>query len=270
MSLRATVRSSSFTTTRSTRGTRTRETRFTVHWYVSHLSFLSSLASYRPEVSVKADYYIPRSGNLSPSDLCSASRARSRRLMTTRMMGSSRAYDVVQYDGIRRPQHLDIHGVEALLEVKNGLTTGTIVGHATGLDSFTRTHTKYGIKHTSIGRYLALRQTAWSLLLPSESEDSGSLNRAARIVGLLKGARDVWLSTRNSKSVPFHPGPAQTATSLAQPQIFPICTLKKKHDTTDIEAEAEALFSVCCRLFGGDTEDVVICQVEDKVAPHGP
>ena len=60
--------------------------------------------------------------------------------MTTRMMGSSRAYDVVQYDGIRRPQYLDIHGAEAL-EVKNGLTTGTIVGRATGLDSFTRTHT---------------------------------------------------------------------------------------------------------------------------------
>ena len=34
--------------------------------------------------------------------------------------------------------------------MKNGLTTGTVVGRTTGLESFTRTHTKYDIKHTSI------------------------------------------------------------------------------------------------------------------------
>ena len=146
--------------------------------------FLSSLACYRPEVSVKADYYIPRSGPVATSrrptlaSLCSvpAARARSRQAMTTQMMGSSRAYDVVQYNGIRRPQHLDIHSAEALLEVKNGLITGTIVHRATGLDSFTRTHTKYNIKHTSTGVAILRydKQRAPSSPFP-ESGDSGSI-----------------------------------------------------------------------------------------------
>ena len=99
--------------------------------------------------------------------------------------------DDVRYDGIRRPQHLDIHGEKALLEVKNGLTTGTIVGRATGLESFTRTHTKYDIKHTSIEvAILRHDKQRGPFLSSSESGDSGSivLDRAARIVGLLIGS----------------------------------------------------------------------------------
>jgi len=50
------------------------------------------------------------------------------------------AYGVVQDDEICNPQHLDINGEGCLFIVKNGLTTGTTVGHANGLESFTHTY----------------------------------------------------------------------------------------------------------------------------------
>ncbi|KAG2070519.1 hypothetical protein BDR04DRAFT_1054093 [Suillus decipiens] len=56
----------------------------------------------------------------------------------------------LQDDEIRNPQHLDVHGEKCLLVLKNGSTTGTTVGRANGLESFTRIYKEYGIKHTSI------------------------------------------------------------------------------------------------------------------------
>ena len=66
-------------------------------------------------------------------------------------MGYSRPMTSCSTTGFARPQHLDIHGEKALLEVKNVLTTGTIrvVGRATRL-VFHSHQTKYDIKHTSI------------------------------------------------------------------------------------------------------------------------
>jgi hypothetical protein len=101
--------------------------------------------------------------------------------------GLLQAYGVVKDDEIRQPQHLDVHREKALLVVKNGLTTGTTIGRANGLESFTRVYTDYGIEHTSI-------ETA---ILPYDKQrgpfsapgDSGAiiLDRAGRIVTLLTG-----------------------------------------------------------------------------------
>ena len=101
--------------------------------------------------------------------------------------GLLQAFGVVKDDEIRQPQYLDVHGEKALLVVKNGLTTGTTIGRANGLDSYTRIYADYGIKHTSI-------ETS---ILPYDMQcgpfstpgDSGSiiLDRAGRIVALLTG-----------------------------------------------------------------------------------
>ena len=64
--------------------------------------------------------------------------------------GLLQAYSVVQDDEIHNPQHLDVHGEKCLLVVKNGLTMGTTVSRANGLESFTRIYDDYGIEHTSI------------------------------------------------------------------------------------------------------------------------
>ncbi|KAI0030956.1 hypothetical protein K488DRAFT_11756, partial [Vararia minispora EC-137] len=84
-------------------------------------------------------------------------------------------------------RHFDAHGERVLLVVKNGLTTGTTIGHANVLDSLVRVYTDYGIEHTPI-------ETA---ILPCDKQrdplsalgDSGAiiLDRACRIVAPLIG-----------------------------------------------------------------------------------
>jgi len=101
--------------------------------------------------------------------------------------GLLQAFGVVKDHEMRHPQHLDADGEKALLVVKNGLTTGTTIGRANGLDSFTRVYNDYSIESTSV-------ETA---VLPYNKQrgpfsargDSGSiiLDRSGRIVALLTG-----------------------------------------------------------------------------------
>ena len=101
--------------------------------------------------------------------------------------GLLQAFGVVKDHEIRQPQHLDVHGQKVLMVVKNGQTTGTTVGRANGLDSFTRVCSQYSIMGTCI-------ETA---ILPYDQQrgpfsapgDSGSiiLDRSGRIVALLTG-----------------------------------------------------------------------------------
>ena len=100
--------------------------------------------------------------------------------------GLLQAYNVVQDDETRNPQHLDVHGENCLLVVKNGLTTGTTIGRTNGLESFTRTY-EYGIKQTSIEiAVLSYNKMRGRF---SDPGDSGSivLARDGRIVGILTG-----------------------------------------------------------------------------------
>ena len=117
--------------------------------------------------------------------------------------GLLQAYGVVQDDEIRQLQHLDVHGEKALLVVKNGLTTGTIVGRATGLESFTRVYTDYDIKHTSIEvAILAYDKQHGPFSAPG---DSGSivLDRKGRIVGLLTGGGGTTDETDVTYATPY-------------------------------------------------------------------
>ena len=164
-----------------------------------------------------ADYYIPAGGNLSSSQFgrLMFPQPEDRKGYMYPRDGLLQAYGVVKDDEIRQPQHLDAHGEKALLVVKNGLTTGTTIGRANGLDSFTRFYTDHDIKNTSI-------ETA---ILPydkrhcpfSAKGDSGAiiLDRAGRIVALLTGGSgktdetDVtygtpywWLETQIKKAFP--------------------------------------------------------------------
>ena len=101
--------------------------------------------------------------------------------------GLLQAFGVVKDEEIRKPQHLDIHGEKSLLVVKNGLATGTTVGRANGLDSFTRVYLDCGIEHTSIETaILSYDKQHCPFSAPG---DSGAiiLDRAGRIVALLTG-----------------------------------------------------------------------------------
>jgi len=101
--------------------------------------------------------------------------------------GLLQAYGVVQDDEIRNPQHLDVDSEKCLFVVKNGLATGTTVGRANGLESFTRIYNDYGIKHTSIEiAVLPYNRRRGKF---SDAGDSGSivLARDGRIVGVLTG-----------------------------------------------------------------------------------
>ncbi|KAI1792458.1 hypothetical protein LXA43DRAFT_972582 [Ganoderma leucocontextum] len=101
--------------------------------------------------------------------------------------GLLQAYGVVQEDEIRDPQHLDVYDEKCLLVVKNGLTTGTTVGRANGLESFTRIYDNYGIKRTSIE--IAVLPYDKMRGKFSDAGDSGSIVLAGdgRIVGILTG-----------------------------------------------------------------------------------
>ncbi|KAI0028238.1 hypothetical protein K488DRAFT_89938 [Vararia minispora EC-137] len=99
--------------------------------------------------------------------------------------GLLQAFGVVQAHEIHNPQHLDANGEKCLFVVKNGLTTGTTAGRATGMGSFTRVYNEYDIKETSIEiAVLPYGNTDGPFSAPG---DSGSivLTRDDRIFGML-------------------------------------------------------------------------------------
>lgn len=95
------------------------------------------------------------------------------------------AYGVVQVEEIRNPQHVDVHDKKCLLVVKNGLNTGTTVGHTNGLESFTCMYDEYGISHTSIEFAVLPYNKIHGKF--SDPEDSGFIvfTRDGHIVGIL-------------------------------------------------------------------------------------
>jgi hypothetical protein len=99
--------------------------------------------------------------------------------------GLLQAFGVVKDHEIRQPQHLDMYGQRILMVVKNGLATGTTIGCANGLDSFTRVYSHYDIMGTSVQTaILPYNQQLGPFSAPG---DSGSiiLDRSGRIVALL-------------------------------------------------------------------------------------
>ena len=97
------------------------------------------------------------------------------------------ACGVVQAHEIHNPQHLDANGEKCLPVVKNGLATGTTIGRATGMESFTRVYNEYGIKETSVEiAVLPYGNTNGPFSAPG---DSGSivLTRDGHILGMLTG-----------------------------------------------------------------------------------
>ncbi|KAG0128864.1 hypothetical protein HOY82DRAFT_621389 [Tuber indicum] len=129
------------------------------------------------------------------------------------------AFGVVKEDEIRQPQHLDEHGEKVLMVVKNGLATGTTIGRANGLDSFTRVYSRYGIMGTSV-------ETA---ILPYDKQhspfcapgDSGSiiLDRSGRIVALLTGGSGTTDETDVTYGTPYWWLEEQVK------KVFPCCFL---------------------------------------------
>ncbi|KAG7451368.1 uncharacterized protein BT62DRAFT_916395 [Guyanagaster necrorhizus] len=117
--------------------------------------------------------------------------------------GLLQASGVVKNDEIHQPQHLDIHGEKALLVVKNGQTTGTTIGRVNGLESFTRVHTDYGAKYTSIEIAILPYDKLRSPF--SAPGDSGAiiLDRAGRIVALLAGGGGTTDKTDVTYGIPY-------------------------------------------------------------------
>jgi len=85
------------------------------------------------------------------------------------------------------PQHLDIDGEKRLLVVKNGLATGTTVGRANGLESFTRVYSDYGVHSTSIEITVLPYDRTHGKFSDAGDSESIVLARDGRIVGILTG-----------------------------------------------------------------------------------
>jgi hypothetical protein len=94
---------------------------------------------------------------------------------------------VITEDELRRPQMYDVDGKPCLTVIKNGCTTGTTIGRATGIKSFVREYFPDGTRRTSM---------EWAILgydlksgAFSAPGDSGAIivDRKGRIGGLLMG-----------------------------------------------------------------------------------
>ncbi len=101
------------------------------------------------------------------------------------------ARGIVQPEDVRNPKHRDDNDEPCLFVIKNGRTSGTTLGRATGLESFTRTFDEYGIKQTSTEIAIVSygRAKGHSGEPFSRKGDSGSivLDRAGRILGMVTG-----------------------------------------------------------------------------------
>ncbi|KAK6343608.1 hypothetical protein TWF730_011199 [Orbilia blumenaviensis] len=117
--------------------------------------------------------------------------------------GLLQAYGVVGDAEIRNPQHLDVDGDKCLLVVKNGLATGTTIGRANGLESFTRTYSNCGTIQTSIEIAVLPYDRAHGSF--SACGDSGSivLARDGRIVGLITGGMGITNETDITYLTPY-------------------------------------------------------------------
>lgn len=152
-----------------------------------------------------ADYYIPAGDNLSPSDFGMFMFPHPEDQAEYRYPddGLLQVYGIVKDNEIRQPQHLDIHGEKVLFVVKNGMATGTTIGRANGLGSFTRIYTDYDIKHTSIETAILPYDKQHSPF--SAQGDSGAiiLDRAGRIVALLTGGSGITNETDITYGTPY-------------------------------------------------------------------
>jgi hypothetical protein len=101
--------------------------------------------------------------------------------------GLLQACGIVTDKEIHSPQQLNANGYKCLHVVKNGLATGTTVGHVNGLDSFTRFYADYGIEQTSVE--VAVMPYNAKRAAFSAPGDSAAivLERGGAIVGMLTG-----------------------------------------------------------------------------------
>ncbi|KIM27485.1 hypothetical protein M408DRAFT_165369 [Serendipita vermifera MAFF 305830] len=136
--------------------------------------------------------------------------------------GLLQACGVVKDDEIRQPQHLDVHRQKAFLVVKNGLATGTTVGRANGLDSFTRVYTEYDIERTSIE--IAILPYDKQCGPFSAKGDSGAiiLDRAGRIVALLTGGGGTTDGTDVTYGTPYWWLEEQIKTTIPGCYLYPV------------------------------------------------
>lgn len=158
-----------------------------------------------PAVSVLADYYIPAGGNLAPAEFGQLlfPQLEDRADYEYPDDGLLQAFGIVNSDEICQPQHLDIHGNKALIVVKNGLATGTTVGRANGLESFTRIYSDHGIEHTSIEIGILSHDRQQGPF--SAQGDSGAiiLDRAGRIVALITSGAGTTDATDVTYGTPY-------------------------------------------------------------------
>ena len=128
---------------------------------------------------------------------------------------------VVKAHEMREPPHLDVHREKALLVIKNGLATGTTVGRANGLYSFTRVYTEGEAALTSI-------ETA---ILPYDKQrgpfsangDSGAiiLDRSGRIVALLTGGAGTHNKVDVTYGTPYWWLEGQIKTAFPHCHLYP-------------------------------------------------
>ncbi len=111
---------------------------------------------------------------------------------------------VVKEKELRYPTMLDKNGEECLIVVKDGKTTGLTFGRGTGIESFVRIYSDYGIFSTSME--VAIYPHSHRGGPFSDTGDSGPIvvDSYGRIVGLLTGGGGLTDSTDVSYLSPYY------------------------------------------------------------------
>ncbi len=117
--------------------------------------------------------------------------------------GLLQARGVISRDDLWNPGHRDANDEPCLFVVKNGRSSGTTFGRATGLESFLRTIDDYGIKQTSME--IAIYTLGEKHGAFSKPGDSGSivLDRTGRILGMVTAGAGLSERTDVTYATPY-------------------------------------------------------------------
>ncbi len=110
---------------------------------------------------------------------------------------------ILKEEEIRHPTSLDKNGEECLFVIKSGNSTGVTIGRGSGIESFVREYSDYGIKSTSME--IAIYPYNHKSDAFSAPGDSGSIvvDGLGRIVGLLTAGSGKIESTDVAYATPY-------------------------------------------------------------------
>jgi len=130
--------------------------------------------------------------------------------------------DFVRDDELHRPTMLDENGLECLIVIKNGTSTGLTFGRVAGIKSFTRTYQDFKIDSTSME--IAIYPYSHKDGAFAAPGDSGSVVADAnnRVVGMLIGGAGATGSTDVTYATPYYFLADRIKSAFPESHLYPI------------------------------------------------